>query len=189
MKTILSILGVLFLTMPVQGQNPMENFSLTDVTSGKTIALHDYKSSKAVAVIFTSNSCPYDIYYEERLLDLINEFGPAGVQFLLINSHTEGDESVEQMKEKAGLSKLRIPYLADKEQVVMEQFGARRSPEVFLLQNQGGKFSLFYRGAIDNNPQVAADVRDQYLKDNIMMLLSGKTPALRHIRPTGCVIR
>ncbi len=38
-------------------------------------------------------------------------------------------------------------------------FGATKTPETFVLQNNGaGAFVLKYRGAIDDNPQVAREV-------------------------------
>ena len=81
-----------------------------------------------------------------------------------------------------------VPYLADKEQTVKASFGARKSPEVFLLKNNGGKFSIYYKGAIDNNPQVASDVKEQYLKQNIESLLKETSP-VSGSRPTGCIIK
>ncbi|MDZ7647240.1 MAG: hypothetical protein U5K54_08685 [Cytophagales bacterium] len=57
---------------------------------------------------------------------------------------------------------LPIPYLADKDQKVMETFGARKSPEVFLLSTVTGKVTVVYNGAIDDNPQTANDVRQTF---------------------------
>ena len=64
-------------------------------------------------------------------------------------------------------SDLPIPYLADKDQKAMEAFGARKSPEVFLLTTVNGKFNIVYSGAIDDNPQAASDVNQHFVKDAI----------------------
>ena len=37
----------------------------------------------------------------------------------------------------------------------------------FLLKNTGGKYSLAYAGAIDDNPQVEKDAKQNYLKNAI----------------------
>lgn len=165
----------------------IDNFTLSDVKSKKQISLTDYKSAKGIAVIFTSNVCPYSVYYEGRITQLISEFKSKGIQFILINSHTEAKESEAEMANKISTWGLDVPYLADKDQKVLTMFGARKSPEVFLLKSNGG-FSVFYNGAIDNNPQVASDVKEQYLKENINLLLQGK-PSKPGGRPIGCMVK
>ena len=166
----------------------ISDFKLEDANSSSVISLSDYKSKKAIVVIFTSNVCPYAVYYEGRITQLINDFNDRGVQFILINSHTEDKESKEQMKNKIKTWGLQVPYLADKDQDVMKKFGARKSPEAFVLKPSGESFEVFYNGAIDNNPQVASDVKNRYLKDNINHLLSGRGSAAGG-RPIGCMIR
>jgi hypothetical protein len=82
-----------------------------------------------------------------------------------------------------------VPYLADKDQTVMEAFGVRRSPEVFLLSSAGGKFTIAYSGAIDDNPQVAKEAKQNYLKDAISKLLAGQKSEPAMQRAVGCTIR
>lgn len=166
----------------------VSNFTLKNVTDGSNTSLTDYKSSKGVVVIFTSNVCPYSVYYEGRITQLIAEYESKGLSFILINSHLEDKESATEMANKISTWGLKVPYLADKDQSVMNAFHASKSPEVFLLKNNGGYFSVFYQGAIDNNPQVATDVKDQYLKANIDNLLSGKA-ATKGGRPIGCMVK
>ncbi|UII34854.1 redoxin domain-containing protein [Fulvivirga ulvae] len=186
MKNLI-LAGLIALTATsVLGQK-IDNFTLTDVKTKKQVSLADFKSSKGVAVIFTSNICPYSVYYEGRITQLISEFKSKGIQFVLINSHTEAKESEAEMANKISAWGLDVPYLADKDQKVLSQFGARKSPEVYLLKNNGS-FSVFYNGAIDNNPQVATDVKEQHLKENINMLLQGK-PAKPGGRPIGCMVK
>jgi hypothetical protein len=84
---------------------------------------------------------------------------------------------------------LTAPYLADKDQDVMEALGAKKSPEVFLLASNSGKFTVAYSGAIDDNAQVAQDVKQTFLKDAIGNLLAGQKTAPTTQRATGCTIR
>lgn len=186
MKTVIIIL-LSFTTFWASAQK-VSNFTLEDANSSKSVSLEDYKGKKAVVVIFTSNVCPYAVYYEGRITQLISEFDDKGVQFLLINSHTEDKESKEQMTNKIKTWGLQVPYLIDKDQKALKQMGARKSPEAFILKPDGNSFEIFYNGAIDNNPQVASDVKSRFLKDNINNLLSGK-PATSGGRPIGCMIR
>lgn len=186
MRTFITAI-LLSISLTVTGQ-VIENITLKDVRTGKDISLTDFSNEKAVVVIFTSNVCPYAVYYEGRITQLINDYKDKDVQFLLINSHLEAKESAEEMKNKITTWGLNVPYLADKEQKAMEAFAARKSPEAFILKPQGNKFSVFYNGAIDNNPQVASDVKNRYLKENIDNLLQGKS-ATSGGRPIGCMIR
>ncbi|MBL6446460.1 redoxin domain-containing protein [Fulvivirga sp. 29W222] len=186
MRNLLFIGLIAFVTTAALGQK-INNFTLTDVKTKKQVSLDDYKTAKGVVVIFTSNVCPYAVYYEGRITQLISEYKSKGIQFILINSHTEAKESEAEMANKISTWGLNVPYLADKDQSVLSQFGARKSPEVFLLKNNGS-FSIFYNGAIDNNPQVATDVKEQYLKENINLLLQGK-PAKSGGRPIGCMVK
>jgi len=82
-----------------------------------------------------------------------------------------------------------MPYLADKDQLLMQRLGATKSPQVFLLKNNGGKFSKVYSGAIDDNPQVQAGVRHAYLKDAIDIMLTNQKIETPEVRPVGCSIR
>lgn len=185
-KNILTSILLLIFAGHVTAQK-VNDFTLKDVKSGKQVSLADFKSAKGIVVIFTSNVCPYSVYYEGRITQLIAQYKKKGIQFLLVNSHIEPKESEDEMANKIGAWGLDIPYLADKNQKAMNAFGARKSPEVFLIKNNGD-FSIFYQGAIDNNPQVATDVKEQYLKDNIEALLKDKS-ALPGGKPMGCMVK
>jgi len=153
---------------------------------GKTISLEDFTSSPGVVIIFTSINCPYDGYYLNRIKELAETYGTK-TPVLLINSNTE--ESIDQMKSYAERSRLSIPYLADKEQKVLANLNPGKSPECFLLQNAGGKFTVVYRGAIDDNAQTASEVNHFYLNEAIDKLLAKQIIETPNVRPVGCSIR
>jgi len=185
-----NILIILFTTCALTGfSQSVKDFTLPDVNTEKEVSLSDFTDKKGIVVIFTSNVCPYSIYYEGRITQLISEFRNKDIQFVLINSHKENKESASEMSNKIATWGLKVPYLADKEQVAKDIFGARKSPEVFLLKpTSGNKFDVYYNGAIDNNPQVASDVKNRFLKENIDNLLKG-LPASRGGMPIGCMIK
>lgn len=183
-----NILLVLACLIVLNGTAQVKDFSLTDARNGQAVNLSDYASKKGVVVMFTSNVCPYSVYYEGRITQLVADYSSRGLQFILINSHKEPKESGSEMNNKVSTWGINIPYLMDKQQKVMQQFGARKSPEVFLLRSNNSGFSVFYKGAIDNNPQVASDVKEPYLKQNIEALLSQRSP-IPGRRPVGCIIK
>lgn len=187
MKKLVIIL-ISILTAGYSFGQTVADFSLTDVKSGSKTALSDFKGKKGVVVIFTSNVCPFSVYYEGRITQLVSDYS-SDIQFILINSHNDEKESETEMKNKISAWGINIPYLSDKSGTVMKAFGAKKSPEVFLLKPAGGGFSVFYKGAIDNNPQVASDVKEAYLKSNIENLLAGRSATNPNTRPIGCMIK
>ncbi|MBC8109642.1 MAG: redoxin domain-containing protein, partial [Verrucomicrobia bacterium] len=99
------------------------------------------------------------------------------------------DDSVEEMKKQAENKKYAFPYLSDKNQQVAQNLGATRNPEVFVLQMHNANFQVRYRGAIDNNPQVANEATEFYLRDVIVALLNRKNPSFSEKKPIGCMIK
>ncbi|MBL3656534.1 redoxin domain-containing protein [Fulvivirga sediminis] len=188
MNKILIIALLTIVQLPLALGQKVDDFTLNNVTNNQKVSLSDYKDSKGVVVIFTSNVCPYSVYYEGRITQIISEYSKKGISFILINAHNEDKESESDMKNKMNTWGLNVAYLSDKEQKVMNALHASKSPHAFLLKNNGSHFSVFYQGAIDNNPQVASDVKEQYLKINIDNLLSGQ-PATSNVRPIGCMVK
>jgi hypothetical protein len=183
-----SIILLLFFSVFVSKAQQVGNFNLENVLNNQAVSPATYPSCDGLVIIFTSNSCPYDEYYRGRIVKLAQAYN-ARVPFLLVNSGTEATETKENMVKKAKQANLTIPYLADKDQSLMTSLDAKKSPEVFLLKNVNGKFNVVYRGAIDDNPQVEADVRQHYLKDAIDIMLNNKKIETGEVRPAGCSLK
>jgi len=168
------------------------DFTLKDVISGKNMSFYSYKRSKAIVVIFTSNYCPYAKLYEQRILDLANEYSSKNITFMLINSNNSSlskDETIENMIMKAKESQFNIPYFADKQLVAKRIFQAEKTPEAFVVADVKGALSVVYRGAIDDNPQSPQEVEDNYIKMALNNLLQNKVSPVSFNRPTGCRIK
>jgi hypothetical protein len=163
----------------------IEDINLTNVVDGKIIALKNYSASSGVVVIFTMNNCPFDEYYSGRIKSLAQGKLPV----LLVNAHPDANESAENMVKCYKQRGFSIPYLADKEQQLMKGLGATKSTEAFLLKNNNGKLTIAYHGSIDDNPQVASDVKNAYLQEAINKMLAGQTIDKNEVRPVGCSIR
>ena len=54
-------------------------------TDGKTHSLADLKNKDAVVVVFTCNSCPYAVDYEDRLIAFHKKFASRNVALVAIN--------------------------------------------------------------------------------------------------------
>jgi thioredoxin-related protein len=166
----------------------LSKFSLTNVMDNEVVSLESYPSCEGIVLIFTSNSCPYDEYYKKRIQALAETYNDK-VPLLLVNAHTDPAESLNKMAEKGKALDLSMPYLADKEQTLASKLNVRKSPEAFLLKNDNGKFTVVYRGAIDDNAQVEADVRHHYLRDAIDIMLTNQKIATPEVRPVGCNLK
>lgn len=162
MKKIATLL--LVLVVATAHAQTLTDFTLKNVLDGKDVSLTNFTSAPGIVVLFTSVACPFDGYYTKRLVQVQNEYKDK-LPMLLVNSYTEAPEAEEWMVKAASANGLTLPYLSDKEQVLMTQLNAQRSPEVFVLKNTAGQFTVVYRGALDDNAQVEAEVKQTYLKE------------------------
>lgn len=181
------IATLVFATLISRSQT-LQDFSLTNVVNDHQVSLNTFPSCDGLVFIFTSNACPYDEHYRDRIKKLASAYRDK-VPVLLVNANIEPAEAIPAMKAKSRDYGVEIPYLADKNQLLMKQLGATKSPQAFLVKNDNGKFTVVYSGAIDDNAQVEADVRHAYLKDAIESLIAGQPVKNPEIRPTGCTIR
>jgi len=178
------------LVILAQNTQTIDSFTLLDARTNKEFSLVQYNNSKAIVIIFTSNTCPYSIRYEDRILALEKEYRDKGIRMVLINSNfsSRGEtENTNQMATKA--RNYAFPFLIDDSQSAAEMLGAKKNPEAFLVIPANGKFRVVYQGAIDNNPQVETDVSEYYLKNAIEQVLANKKVDPAYVNPAGCVIR
>ena len=139
-------------------------------TDDKQHSLKDLKKSKAVAVVFTCNTCPVAQAYEERLEKLANDYKEKGVEIVAINVNNDERNNLDAMKQRAEKKGFTYAYIADPSQKVGREFGAVCTPHVFLLD---GDRKIAYIGAIDDNMK-ADSVKQHSLQDAIDAVLAGK---------------
>jgi peroxiredoxin len=189
-KFITMIFALALTTAQAQpATSEVADFSATDVNNGNVVSLKQFTGEMGVVVIFRGNECPYDSYYDQRIAELVRAYKQR-IPIILVNPYLEPQESEDKMKMYATVWALGIPYLADKDQKIMNALGARKTPEAFVLRNSGGKFTVSYSGAIDDNPQLPAGVKQKHLQTAIDMLIAGQQGgATVTVRTTGCTIR
>jgi peroxiredoxin len=144
---------------------------------------------KAVGVVFMCNHCPYVGYYLDRLKQIQEDFKAKGFTLIGINPNDAEqypDDGFEPMKTFANQKGLNFPYLRDVTQDVAQTFGAAKTPQIFLLNQQG---QLCYVGAIDDSAQDAAAVKQQYLRGAIDQVLGGQIVSPASTEPVGCSVK
>ena len=140
-----------------------------------------------IVVVFTCNSCPYAVDYEDRINALARRLtGPDSRGALVaINSNLVPADSLAAMRDRAREKDFRFPYLFDESQEVARSFGAVRTPEFFLLDRERRILSM---GAMDDDAS-ASKVTKHYLDDAIAATIAGMPIAVRETPPVGCLIR
>ncbi len=167
------------------------DFTLKNI-NGKQVSLADYKDKKGVVIVFTSNQCPFARAYEGRLIALDNRFAPEGFPVIAVNSgDASGNdaESLAGMQERAKLRGFPYPYLQDDTQKAARLFGASKMPQAYVLKNTGGKFSVQYIGAIDDNPQDPESVNKRYVEEALLNISQGRPVVTTTTRAIGCAIK
>ncbi len=154
---------------------------------GKPHSLADFKSKDVLVVVFTCNSCPYAVDYEDRLLSFAKQHtGPdSKVGLVAINVNKVAEDRLPAMQAKAKQKSFSFPYLLDETQQIANDFGAGFTPEFFVL-NKDRK--VVYMGSMDDNANADKAVRN-YVQEAVRATLAGQEPAKKESVPIGCRIR
>jgi peroxiredoxin len=156
---------------------------------GRTHSSADYADRKALAVIFSCNHCPYVRAWEDRMMQIQADYAGQGVQLVAVSANDAGkypQDSLPAMQERAQEKGFNFPYLYDETQAFAQAYGASRTPEVFLFDEQR---KLRYHGAIDDNYENPAAVQSRYLREALDSVLAGRDPAVTETPPVGCTIK
>lgn len=164
------------------------DFTLTGVDDAE-ITFSDYLGEGGAVVIFTCNTCPWAVGYQERIIELHNDLSAKGWPVLAINpndpSMKPGD-SFAAMKDRADEAGFTFPYVMDEEQTVFPAFGATKTPHVFVVDKD---MKVRYMGGIDDSPQDANGVEVNYIKSAIEAIEAGQEPSPSSTKAIGCGIK
>ena len=164
------------------------DFELMNV-DGKKVSLSSYEDAKGFIVTFTCNHCPYAVMYEDRLIDLHNEFAPKGYPVVAINPNdpeVKPDDSFENMQVRAKEKGFPFAYLMDEGQKVYPKYGATKTPHVYILDKD---LVVQYIGAIDDSARDASAVTERYAANAIIALEKGGKPDPAETKAIGCSIK
>jgi peroxiredoxin len=164
------------------------DFKLKSV-DGKMYSMADYKEAKGFIVVFTCNTCPFAVKYQERINALAKKYTSKGYVLLAINPNdpeVQPADTFELMQEKAKERGFVFPYLVDEGQKIYPQYGATKTPHVFLLDKN---LVVKYIGAIDDNADDASAVKEKYLENAIRALDNGTEPTPPLTKAIGCSIK
>jgi peroxiredoxin len=197
MKKILILLALSLVAMPfVQARgysvgDKAADFKLPNI-DGKYVSLSDYPAAKGFIVIFTCNGCPYAMAYQDRIIALDKKYKARGYPVIAINPNDtdlKPEDNLEGMKERAKEKGYTFPYLKDAGYEVFKEYGATRTPHVFVLTKRKWDLVVSYIGTVDDNYQDPAAVKEPYLANALDALLADREPDPSFTKAIGCTIK
>lgn len=191
------ILSIVLITLTISAVIAQKGYKIGDTatdfnlkgTDDKMHSLKEIKDAKGYIVIFTCNHCPFSKLYEDRIIAIQKEYEPKGYPVVAINPNdpdVNSEDSFDKMKIRAKEKGFNFWYLFDDGQKIYPQYGATKTPHVFLLDD---KKVVRYIGAIDDNARDAKGVEEKYLENAINALIAGKKPNLEMTKAIGCTIK
>lgn len=194
----------LALVLPVVGQDipkvlaigaDLPDFSLPG-TDGKTYTPADFKDSKVLCIIFTSNHCPDAVAAAARTEQIHQDYKDKGVALVAVNGNNPGSltpdelgyspfgDSFEEMTPFAKDFGWSFPYLYDGEkQAFVTACGGQSTPHVFLFDADR---KLRYTGRMDDAGRKSGAVDKSYLRDALDALIAGSAVKEPVTRSFGC---
>ncbi|UAB75850.1 thioredoxin family protein [Mesoflavibacter sp. SCSIO 43206] len=202
MKTTQKLLTlfVLMLTISAFTIKPKDGYKIGDIATdfklenidGSMVSLSDFNEAKGFIVTFTCNTCPYAVAYEDRIEALNKKYASKGYPVIAImpnNTDVKPGDNMEAMQKRAKEKGFTFPYLIDKGQKIYPQYGATKTPHVYVLQKTKKGNVVKYIGAIDDNFQDANAVKTKYVEDAVNALLSGNEIKVKETKAIGCTIK
>ncbi len=207
MKTLKILVGVAFIIAisafaidKVSGAKTSGGYAIGDVATDfklkniddSMVSLADYEDSKGFIVIFTCNHCPYSVAYEDRIIALDKKYKTKGYPVVAINPNNPKaypTDSFDNMKVRAKEKGFTFPYLFDDGQTIYPQYGATKTPHVYILEKTSKGNIVRYIGAIDNNYKDADAATEKYVENAINALLKGEKVPVEVTKAIGCSIK
>ncbi len=168
---------------------PVDDFTLQDF-QGQPYSLAKLGEKKAVVLAFLGTECPLARLYVPTLVKLAEQYEPQDVTFLGINANRQ--DGMTEIGAFVRNYDVSFPMLKDLKQVVADQVGATRTPEVIVLDAQR---KIRYRGRIDDQYGFQGNAsyyrpapEHRELADALDAVLAGKEVATVETDAPGCLI-
>jgi peroxiredoxin len=200
MKTLKLVIGMLLMAVTTAFTADTGGYKIGDVATdfqlknidGNMVSLADYKDAEGYIVIFTCNTCPYAVAYEDRIIELDKKYADKGYPVIAImpnNTEVKPGDSMEAMQARAKAKGFTFPYLMDEGQKIYPQYGATKTPHVYVLERTKRGNIVRYIGAIDDNYKDAEAVTTKYVEEAVDALLEGSEVPTKETRAVGCSIK
>lgn len=167
---------------------PLTTVKMLDV-SGKKMSLDDAKGPNGLLVVFSSNTCPWVLAWEDRYLTIAELAKEKGIGMIAINSNEASrgkEDSYAEMQKHAKEKGYTFPYVVDENHVLADEYGATKTPHIYLFDKNN---TLVYRGAIDDSARDLSKIENRYLADAITAMVAGQKIKTTTSKALGCTIK
>ena len=193
MKKVFFMIIVLFSfsfagELKIGQKSPGTNLFLKNV-DGNNLTLKQLKKENGILVIFSCNTCPWVVRWQDRYNSLAKLCSLNDIGFVAVNSNARLHNSVDSFDEMiyhAAVNDYQFPYVLDKNAELSKLFGAMKTPHVYLFNKND---ILVYRGAIDDNAKDANKVKKKYLEDAIISSSKEEKIKVETTKALGCSIK
>jgi peroxiredoxin len=166
------------------------DFSIPDVSAGRTVRRDDFKDKTGLLVMFICRHCPYVVHVQEELARIGWDYRGKSIGIVAISSndavHYPAD-SPDNLKAMALEQRFLFPVCYDESQAVAKTYTAACTPDFFLYDDSR---KLVYRGQLDDSrPNSGKPVTGKDLREAMDAVLAGKTISTNQRPSTGCNIK
>ncbi len=174
--------------LSIKSTMPLIDYTLTK-SNGKKITLKEVIGENGTLIIFSCNTCPWVLKWQDRYVSIAREYKRKGIGIIAVNSNLsrfDGDDSLDEMAIHATKNDYNFPYAQDPGSKLAYAFGATKTPHVYLFNDQN---KLVYRGAIDDNARNKFKVDEAFLINALDQMLEGKKITKPISKALGCSIK
>jgi peroxiredoxin len=167
---------------------PLMAVKMLDV-SGKKLSLNDVKGENGLLVVFSSNTCPWVLAWEDRYLEIAKLAKQKNIGMIAINSNEASrkkEDSYAEMQKHAKDKGYTFPYVVDQNHRLADEYGATKTPHIYLFDKNN---TLVYRGAIDDSAKDLSKIENRYLADAINAMTVGAKIKTTTSKALGCTIK
>lgn len=199
MKKILFALSFIACAFSVHAQDTRESLAIgahmpladakLKATTGKMTTLEHNVGKNGLLVMFSCNTCPFVIKSQQRTKQMMAYAKAHGIGMVIVNSNQaqrNDADSYKAMVSYAKKQKYTVPYVVDENSRLANDFGASRTPEVYLFNKKG---DLVYKGAMEDNPAEPATSKEMYLKTAMNNMIAGAAINPNSTKSVGCGIK
>ena len=103
-KILFFITFIFAFDLELDSKMPKQTLALLNI-DGQELTLNDIKGDKGTVIIFSSNTCPWVIRWEDRYVKIANKYRDKGVNIIAVNSNSarfNGSENVSKLLDVLG---------------------------------------------------------------------------------------
>jgi peroxiredoxin len=166
---------------------------------GKWYSLASFKDAKILVIIFTCDHCPTAQAYEDRIIQIQQDFKSKGVRVVAIMpndphsvqlnelGYTDLGDTYAEMKIRAKQKHFNFPYLYDGDhEVAANEYGPVATPHVFIFDENR---ILRYQGRVDDVEKPTGTPHHTDARNAIEALLDHKEVPVQTTKVFGCSIK